>query len=95
MRLLDTHRNQDDTGWPSLTSLRSPRHDSFVILASVYVMSSGPFQASYSATKKSQEALVQHRNSLGEKAVSINLGVMVEDGALVEDSKLPGVSVHM
>jgi hypothetical protein len=58
--------------------------DFFVMLASVYGIFGGPGQASYSAASTFQDSLALHRISLGQRAVSIDLGMMVEDGYVAE-----------
>lgn len=60
--------------------------DFFIMLASVYGVFGGPGQANYSAANTFQDALAVHRVSLGQKAVSIDLGMMVADGYIAENT---------
>lgn len=62
--------------------------DFFVMLASVYGIFGGPGQANYSAASTFQDALAVHRVSLGQKAVSIDLGMMVEDGYVADNAEV-------
>jgi aryl carrier-like protein len=62
--------------------------DFFVMLASVNGIFGGRAQANYAAANTFQDALAYHRISLGEKAVSIDLGMMVGEGIIAEDTHL-------
>ncbi|RYP82307.1 hypothetical protein DL769_001709 [Monosporascus sp. CRB-8-3] len=64
--------------------------DFFVLLASVNGIFGGRAQANYAAANAFQDALAHYRISLGEKAVSIDLGLMVGEGIVAEDVDLLG-----
>ncbi|EHL00639.1 putative Phthiocerol synthesis polyketide synthase type I PpsC [Glarea lozoyensis 74030] len=48
-------------------------------------------QSNYAAGCSYQDALARHRVDIGEKATTFNLGVMVDDGVLTENSRLLGI----
>lgn len=62
--------------------------DFFVLLASVNGIFGGRAQANYAAANTYQDSLAHHRISLQEKAVSIDLGLMVGEGIVAEDAHL-------
>lgn len=64
--------------------------DFFIMLSSVNGILGGRAQANYAAANTYQDALAHYRISLGEKAVSIDLGVMVGEGSVAEDTDLLG-----
>ncbi|KAB8270078.1 reducing type I polyketide synthase [Aspergillus minisclerotigenes] len=59
--------------------------DFFVLLSSVSGIIGHRGQSNYVAGNTYQDALAHYRVSRGQKAVSINLGAMVDDGYLVEN----------
>ena len=62
--------------------------DFFVLLSSISGISGQGGQANYSAGNTFKDALAHYRISQGQKAVSIDLGVMVSDGFLSENDFL-------
>ncbi|KAK5626259.1 hypothetical protein RRF57_001974 [Xylaria bambusicola] len=64
--------------------------DFFIMLASVNGIFGGRAQANYAAANAFQDELAHTRVSLGEKAVSIDLGLMVGEGIVAEDTELLG-----
>lgn len=62
--------------------------DFFVLLASLNGIVGGRAQANYAAGNTFKDALAHHRISLGEKAVSIDLGLMVAEGVIAENEVL-------
>ncbi len=66
----------------------APGLDFFILLASVNGIFGGRAQANYAAANAFQDALAHHRIAIGEKAVSIDLGLMVGEGIVAEDADL-------
>ncbi|KAJ5081201.1 hypothetical protein N7456_013439 [Penicillium angulare] len=62
--------------------------DFFIMLSSIAGILGTTGQASYAAGNTFQDALAQHRVGLGEKAISLNLGVFSFAGAVAESSQL-------
>ena len=62
--------------------------DFFVLIASLNGIVGGRAQANYAAGNTFKDALAHHRISLGEKAVSIDLGLMVAEGVVAENKVL-------
>lgn len=58
------------------------------MLASINGIFGGRAQANYAAANTFQDALAHHRISIGEKAVSIDLGMMVGEGLVAQDATL-------
>lgn len=58
--------------------------DIFILLSSISGILGGPGQANYCAGNTSKDALAHHRISHGEKAVSIDLGMIVSEGVVAE-----------
>ncbi|PLB48691.1 hypothetical protein P170DRAFT_358230 [Aspergillus steynii IBT 23096] len=56
--------------------------DFFIMYSSFAGAIGGTASVNYSAACAFQDALVHHRNSLGERATTFNLGLMLEDGVL-------------
>ncbi|KAI1118995.1 polyketide synthase [Nemania sp. NC0429] len=54
--------------------------DFFVLLSSAVCTYSNPSQANYAAGNTFQDALARHRVSRGEKAVAIDLGLLLDKG---------------
>jgi hypothetical protein len=62
--------------------------DFFVMLASLNGIIGGRAQANYAAGNTFKDALAHHRISIGEKAVSIDLGLVVSEGIVAENADL-------
>ncbi|KAL9091286.1 MAG: hypothetical protein Q9165_004920 [Trypethelium subeluteriae] len=62
--------------------------DFFIMLSSLTGVLGSPAQANYSAGNAYQDALCLYRVGKGEKATSLDLGVMVDDGVLANNDKL-------
>jgi hypothetical protein len=56
----------------------------FIILSSIVGVLGAHSQANYAAGNSYQDALARYRVSRGEKAISIDLGMMVTDGVVAE-----------
>lgn len=72
-----------DKSWPL---------DFFIACSSVSGVCGNPGQAQYAAGNSYQDALAQHRRAEGLKAVSVNLGIMRDVGAIAETA---GVSNNL
>lgn len=59
--------------------------DSFIMLSSIAGAIGSATQANYAAGNTFQDALARHRVGLGEKATSLDLGIMIDDGVLAEN----------
>lgn len=75
------------SSWDLHTALPSGL-DFFIILSSLNGIVGGRAQANYAAGNTYKDALAHYRVSLGEKAVSIDLGLMVNEGNVAENSEL-------
>ena len=62
--------------------------DFFVLLSSLNGIFGGRAQANYAAGNTFKDALAHHRIQHGEKAVSIDLGLMVSEGVVAENEFL-------
>lgn len=62
--------------------------DFFVIIASLNGILGGGGQANYAAGNTFKDAVAHHRVAHGEKAVSIDLGLMVAEGIVAEDEAM-------
>ncbi|UNI19406.1 Type I Iterative PKS [Purpureocillium takamizusanense] len=62
--------------------------DFFVLLSSLNGIVGGRAQANYGAGNTFKDALAQHRLSKGQKAVSLDLGLMVAEGIVAENASL-------
>ncbi|KAL9623322.1 MAG: hypothetical protein Q9160_002429 [Pyrenula sp. 1 TL-2023] len=60
----------------------------FILLASVNGLTGFACQANYAAGNTAQDQLAHHRISQGKKAVSIDLGIMVDEGFMSEEPEL-------
>jgi len=76
------------TGSANLDAVLPDDLDFFVLLASLNGVLGGRGQANYAAGNTFQDALAQRRIAAGQKAVSIDLGLMFEEGVVAENSGL-------
>ena len=66
-----------------------PRNlDFFIMLSSISGVIGNPGQANYAAGNTFQDALAHYRVSLGQKAISIDLGAVSDVGAVAQEQKL-------
>lgn len=66
-----------------------PQHlDFFVLVSSINGLFGNRSQANYAAGNTFKDALAHHRLSNGQKAVSIDLGLMVDAGMVADNDKL-------
>ena len=65
--------------------------DFFIMLSSIAGAIGSTAQANYAAGCSYQDALAHHRTGTGEKATTLNLGVMLDDGVLTENAKFRNV----
>ena len=83
-----TSTNPKVCGSWNLHALLPKRMDFFILLSSIVGIVGGAGQASYAAGNAFQDVLARYRVSIGEKGVSLDLGMMVGEGAVAEDEKL-------
>ncbi|KAH9893811.1 lovastatin nonaketide synthase [Xylariomycetidae sp. FL2044] len=62
--------------------------DFFVIISSINGIMGGRAQANYTAGNTFKDALAHYRVSIGEKAIAIDLGLMVAEGIVAENANL-------
>lgn len=60
--------------------------DHFIVYSSISGAIGGTASVNYSAACAYQDALVHYRNKIGEKATTLNLGVMIDDGVLRDNT---------
>ncbi|KAF7881904.1 uncharacterized protein EAF02_006592 [Botrytis sinoallii] len=60
--------------------------DHFIVYSSISGAIGGTASVNYSAACAYQDALVHYRNKMGEKATTFNLGVMIDDGILRDNT---------
>lgn len=72
----------------NLHTVLPPGLDFFVLISSVNGLFGNRSQANYAAGNTFKDALAHHRLSIGQKAVSIDLGLMVDVGLVANDQKL-------
>ena len=72
----------------NLHTLLPKRMDFFVLLSSVCGVIGKETTANYSAGNSYMDALARYRIAIGEKAASLDLGIMEEEGILAEDAEL-------
>lgn len=63
----------------------------FIMLSSIAGAIGSTTQANYAAGCSYQDALARHRTGTGEKATTLNLGVMLDDGVLTENAKMRNI----
>ena len=76
------------TGFWNLHKCLPSLLDFFVIISSVNGIFGGRAQANYAAGNTFKDALAHYRISQGQKAVSIDLGMMVGEGVVAESESL-------
>lgn len=65
--------------------------DFFIMLSSIAGAIGSTTQANYAAGCSYQDALARHRTGRGEKATTLNLGIMLDDGVLTENAKMRNI----
>ncbi|KAH8433187.1 beta-ketoacyl reductase [Aspergillus melleus] len=65
--------------------------DFFIMYSSISGGLGGTAAANYSAACAFQDAFAYYRNTLGERATTLNLGVMLDDGVLRDNDTVRGV----
>jgi acyl carrier protein len=88
LRRLGDGIESKETGSWNLHALLPPGLDFFVLVASLNGIVGGCAQANYAAGNTFQDALAQYRLSLSEKAVSLDLGLILSEGVVAEDKFL-------
>lgn len=81
-----TSRSKIEASWNLHTLL--PSLDFFILLSSVSGVVGNPGQSNYAAGCTFQDALARQRNQHGQKAISIDLGVMRSIGVVAESERL-------
>lgn len=81
-----TSRSKIEASWNLHTSL--PSLDFFILLSSVSGVLGNPGQSNYAAGCTFQDALARQRSERGQKAISIDLGVMRTVGVVAESERL-------
>ena len=81
-----TSRSKVESSWNLHTML--PDLDFFILLSSVSGVVGNPGQSNYAAGCTFQDALARHRSQCGQKAISIDLGVMRNIGVVAETERL-------
>lgn len=81
-----TSRSKVESSW-NLHKLL-PDLDFFILLSSVSGVVGNPGQSNYAAGCTFQDALARHRSQRGQKAISIDLGVMRSIGIVAETERL-------
>ena len=76
------------TGSWNLHSLLPNSMEFFVFLSSISSVIGGVAQANYAAGNAYMDCLARHRVTKGERAVSLDLGMMLSDGVLAENDKM-------
>lgn len=88
LRRLSDGIESKPTGSRNLHALPPSGLDFFELVASLNGIVGGRAQANYAAGNTFQDALAHYRLSLGEEAVSLDLGLMVSEGVVAEDKSL-------
>jgi acyl carrier protein len=81
-----TSRSKVESSWNLHTLL--PTLDFFILLSSVSGVIGNLGQSNYAAGCTFQDALARHRSQRGQKAISIDLGVMRSVGVVAETERL-------
>ncbi len=69
----------------NLHALLPPKMDFFILLSSIAGVLGSRSQSNYASGNTYQDALARHRNSIGEKAVSLDVGMMLDVGLVAEN----------
>ncbi|KAL4937771.1 hypothetical protein BDV06DRAFT_232363, partial [Aspergillus oleicola] len=88
MALRRVSTNSKVGGSWNLHKVLPPNLDFFILLASLNGIFGNWSQANYAAGNSFQDALARHRVARGQKAVSIDLGIMVSSGVVAENASL-------
>ena len=80
-------------GSENLHSLLPRGMDFFILLSSIAGAIGATGQANYAAACAYQDALAHYRIGIGEKATTLNLGVMLDDGVLRENEKMRNMMI--
>ena len=75
-------------GTLNLHTLLPPNLDFFISLSSISAIIGGSGQSNYCAGNSYQDALTHHRITAGQKAVSLNLGVVLSVGYVAENERV-------
>ncbi|KAI1288881.1 lovastatin nonaketide synthase [Xylaria venustula] len=75
------------TSW-NLHSVLPSGLDFFIILSSINGIMGGRAQANYTAGNTFKDGLAHHRISKGEKAITLDLGLMVSEGSVARNADL-------
>lgn len=76
------------TGSWHLHSLLPKSIDFFIFLSSICGVIGGQAQANYAAGNSYMDTLARHRVTIGEKAVSLDLGMMLSEGVVAENDRM-------
>ncbi|PVH94279.1 hypothetical protein DM02DRAFT_693560 [Periconia macrospinosa] len=81
-----TSSSKVEASWNLHTLL--PKLDFFILLSSVSGVVGNPGQSNYAAGCTFQDTLARHRSQNGQKAISIDLGIMRSIGVIAESERL-------
>ncbi|KAJ2987981.1 hypothetical protein NUW58_g4216 [Xylaria curta] len=79
------------TGSWNLHTILPLNLDFFILISSISSLFGNRGQANYSAGNAFKDALAHHRIARGQKAVSINLGLMVDEGFVAETASVEAI----
>ncbi|GAM41182.1 hypothetical protein TCE0_041r14117 [Talaromyces pinophilus] len=88
-------RSKIDSSW-NLHQLLPANLDFFILLSSVSAVYGSPGQCNYAAACSVQDAIARHRIAVGRRAVSLNLALIRDAGAMVDhdDFKLSANTIR-
>ena len=84
----NTSTNPKVLGSWNIHSLLPKGLDFLIFFSSTIGIIGGPGQGNYAAGNAFQDALARYRVSIGERAISLDLGMILEEGAVAESEKL-------